>query len=193
MTRTIVLGYDGSQCASEALETAIDLARAVPDSRILVAYGHPIRALQSHGRQTVVGYSANGVIAPPPMPGGALAYSEDWRLPLEGQPAGHRTVVDGVESDHVKRLKEDAETRIRPLLDEAAERIAAAGVTVESALLWETPANALVDAATEHDADLIVVGSHGGGALRGMLVGSTPLKLVQRRSGCPVVVVPHRH
>ncbi len=39
---------------------------------------------------------------------------------------------------------------------------------------------------------MIVVGSHGAGALRGIVLGSTPYKLLHH-SRVPVLVVPHRH
>lgn len=42
MPRTIVLGYDGSECAKEALDVAVELARDEPESRIVVVHGHPV-------------------------------------------------------------------------------------------------------------------------------------------------------
>jgi len=39
---------------------------------------------------------------------------------------------------------------------------------------------------------VIVVGIHGAGALRGILFGSTPFKLL-RHSRVPALVVPRRH
>jgi nucleotide-binding universal stress UspA family protein len=51
------------------------------------------------------------------------------------------------------------------------------------------PAEALVHAADEHEARMIVVGSHGEGALRSALIGSTPYKLIHQ-TDVPVLVVP---
>ena len=51
---------------------------------------------------------------------------------------------------------------------------------------------ALLDVAEEQGADMTVVGSHGAGALRGIVLGSTPYKLLHH-SRVPVLVVPHRH
>jgi nucleotide-binding universal stress UspA family protein len=52
------------------------------------------------------------------------------------------------------------------------------------------PAEALVAAAAAHDARMIVVGTHGEGALRSALIGSTPYKLIHQ-TDVPVLVVPH--
>ena len=51
------------------------------------------------------------------------------------------------------------------------------------------PAEALVQAATEHGARMIVVGTHGEGTLRAALIGSTPYKLINQ-TDVPVLVVP---
>lgn len=50
------------------------------------------------------------------------------------------------------------------------------------------PGHELVDAAL--DADLLVVGTHGGSALAGLLLGSVAQHCT-RHARCPVVVVPH--
>ena len=39
MAHTIILGYDGSECAKEALEVAIGLAREATGSMIVVVHG----------------------------------------------------------------------------------------------------------------------------------------------------------
>lgn len=51
------------------------------------------------------------------------------------------------------------------------------------------PVEALVGLAEEREADLIVVGSHGEGRLKGLLLGSTAFGIIQR-SPVPVLVVP---
>jgi nucleotide-binding universal stress UspA family protein len=72
---------------------------------------------------------------------------------------------------------------------EAGERADAAGVTVESELVFEKAAQALADAAVKHDARVVVVGAHGEGPIRGALLGSTAHKLLHL-SERPVLVVP---
>jgi len=58
-----------------------------------------------------------------------------------------------------------------------------------SFLIWEgDPAESIVDAARSEGADVIVVGSHGRGALGRALIGSVSDQVV-RRAPCPVLVV----
>ncbi len=71
----------------------------------------------------------------------------------------------------------------------ALAKAAAAGVAATVELVHEKPARALVDVANARDARMIVVGSHGEGALRGVLLGSTSYRLVHQ-STRPVLVVP---
>lgn len=65
----------------------------------------------------------------------------------------------------------------------------AAGVRVVVAVVDERPAQALVDAAEEHDALVIVVGTWSESPLRGALLGSVAHKLLQL-STRPVLCVP---
>ena len=59
------------------------------------------------------------------------------------------------------------------------------------ALVDERPAQALVDAADEHDALVIVVGTWSESPLRGALLGSVAHKLLQLATR-PVLCVPAR-
>lgn len=64
------------------------------------------------------------------------------------------------------------------------------GIDAEVVLIWATsPADGLREAAADRNARLIVVGSHGHGAVRAALLGSTTHGLVSN-APCPVVVVP---
>lgn len=72
----------------------------------------------------------------------------------------------------------------RPVADEIRGRsVRAEGVVVES----ENTAQAIMEYATEHEADMIVIGSHGLGAFEGLL-GSVGTKIV-RRSHLPVLLI----
>jgi len=72
---------------------------------------------------------------------------------------------------------------------EAAERAGAAGVEHEVRLKPLKPSHALIEAADENAARMIVVGSYGEAPLKGVIIGSTPYKLLHVSSR-PVLVVP---
>lgn len=72
---------------------------------------------------------------------------------------------------------------------EGAARAEAAGVEHEVKLKPLKPAHALLEAAREGDARMIVVGSHSETPLKGAIIGSTPSKLLHE-SDLPVLVVP---
>ncbi len=74
---------------------------------------------------------------------------------------------------------------------QAAEELGKAGVRVRTQVVEGRPVEALLDVAKEAGATLIVVGSHGEGAVSAAFMGSTPLKLLHH-SELPVLVVP-RH
>jgi nucleotide-binding universal stress UspA family protein len=67
-----------------------------------------------------------------------------------------------------------------------AERLGAAAV--RSALLHGRPAAAIIRFAAEEHLDLLVVGSHGHGGLRHLVLGSVTEEAV-RAAPCPVLVV----
>ena len=134
---TIVLGYDESPGARRALGYAIDLAKMLGDSLVIV-------------------YGAE----PPGRMGDELA-------------------------EHFKAVAE----RGRAALDQAVGTATAAGVAATVELVDEKPAQALLDAADQHDARLIVVGTYGESPLRGAMLGSTPHKLLHWSSR-PVLCVP---
>ncbi|MET8163469.1 universal stress protein [Streptomyces sp. NPDC005329] len=77
----------------------------------------------------------------------------------------------------------------RIALDHAVTAAEAAGVPTTVEIIDQKPAQALVDAATRHEARFIVVGSWGESPMRGALLGSTPHKLLHL-SSVPVLCVP---
>jgi nucleotide-binding universal stress UspA family protein len=79
-------------------------------------------------------------------------------------------------------------------IQEAADRIigGAAAVEVTTKALEGNPKNVIVEEAREWGADLIVVGSHGYGRLRRMVLGSVAGAVVAN-APCSVQVVRDRH
>jgi len=73
-------------------------------------------------------------------------------------------------------------------LSEAAERIRAAGVAVTQDLDVGPGASTVLDLATKHAVDMIVVGTHGLTGFRHLLLGSTAERIVQGAS-MPVLTV----
>ena len=71
---------------------------------------------------------------------------------------------------------------------DARRRAAAQGAEIDIELLPKRSVEALVEAAEERYARMIVVGSGGDGALKEIILGSTPHKLLQVSSR-PVLVV----
>ncbi|MBN9645338.1 universal stress protein [Corynebacterium mendelii] len=82
------------------------------------------------------------------------------------------------------------EKQQRELLDERLKEFTSSypKVTVETIITRDRPVRALVEAAD--NAQLLVVGSHGRGGFKGMLLGSTSRALLQS-APCPMMVVRH--
>ena len=87
-------------------------------------------------------------------------------------------------SDHAQAIEELGEK----VTADARRRAAAQGAEIDIELLPKRSVEALVEAAEERDARMIVVGSGGDGALKEIILGSTPHKLLQVSSR-PVLVV----
>jgi nucleotide-binding universal stress UspA family protein/mono/diheme cytochrome c family protein len=85
-------------------------------------------------------------------------------------------------SDWSQRLGEEAEKQLLKLQHSVAD------VAVTTEVLFGPPAYAIVEAATTNDADLIVMGTHGHGAVMHMLMGNVAERVV-RSSPCPVLTV----
>jgi nucleotide-binding universal stress UspA family protein len=88
-------------------------------------------------------------------------------------------------ADHEQAIEELGER----VTAEARARAAAAGAEIEVALVPKRPSEALLETASARDARMIVVGSSGEGTLKGILLGSTAIKLLSL-SDRPVLVVP---
>lgn len=74
-------------------------------------------------------------------------------------------------------------------IQEMAESLRSAGIDAQALLIQGPTIETILDRATKLDADVIVVGSHGHGALYRALLGSVSEGIL-RRSACPVLIVP---
>jgi nucleotide-binding universal stress UspA family protein len=133
----IVVGYDGSDCAGAALDTALGLAKDLNEG-VVVVFGY----------------------APPGIWGGEIA-------------------------EHEQAVEELGEK----VTGKAKQRAADQGVEVAVELVPKRATEALVAVAEARNARMIVVGTHGDPPLKGVLLGSTPNKLLHL-SELPVLVVP---
>lgn len=104
-------------------------------------------------------------------------------------------VIDYVEESYgaealvgSEKLRERAHERSAAILDEARDLAAEHDREVATAIRVGKPAREIVDYAEEHDADVIVVGSHGRPPVARVLLGSVA-ETVTRRASVPVTVV----
>jgi nucleotide-binding universal stress UspA family protein len=88
----------------------------------------------------------------------------------------------------VHDYEEAVRERGRQVLEEARTVAREGGVEIELVMRELSSAEALIAVAGEHDARMIVVGSHGERPLKSALVGSTPTRLLHL-SDRPVLVV----
>ena len=91
-------------------------------------------------------------------------------------------------SNVVSELMEAEHKRVEKLLAEVAETAEAAGVQCSTVAADRFVVEEISRIASERDAQLIVVGSHGWGAARRLLAGSVSTGLVHQ-APCPVLVV----
>ncbi|MCC6248617.1 MAG: universal stress protein [Rubrivivax sp.] len=88
-------------------------------------------------------------------------------------------------------IRDGLRTTGQRLLDAAAERVRAAGITCETVLgdvEARRPADVIVEAATAQRCDVIVMGTHGRRGISRALLGSDA-ELVLRESPVPVLLV----
>jgi nucleotide-binding universal stress UspA family protein len=132
----------------------------------------------------VVGYdgSACGEAALEAALGLAPALGDEITVVFGYSPPG---LWGGEIADHEEAIEELGEK----VLGKAREQAAGHGVEIGEELVPKRGVEALIDAAETRDARLIVVGSYGESALKGIILGSTTNKLLHLTDR-PVLVVP---
>ena len=74
------------------------------------------------------------------------------------------------------------------ILDETLKKLKDSSLDVHAELAEGSDAEAILTLAEKHEADLIVMGTRGFGAVKGLMVGSVSRKVIHL-SSCPVMVV----
>ena len=97
---------------------------------------------------------------------------------------GYETGPAHVREDRAKTLHREHKT-----LQESAQWLRDAGIEVTPLLVQGTTAETLLHLAKQHEADAIVIGSHGHGTIRKWIVGSVT-QAILKDAPCPIVVVP---
>jgi nucleotide-binding universal stress UspA family protein len=89
--------------------------------------------------------------------------------------------------DHLEKVRK----RAPEIVADAAARLRAAGLAVETQVLEGTPKTQIIEEAERTGADLVVVGSHGYGAARRFVLGSVATA-VALHAPCSVEIVRTR-
>jgi nucleotide-binding universal stress UspA family protein len=89
------------------------------------------------------------------------------------------------------RAREEVKEHYSELADHTAKQLQKAGLTVETVVRDGNPRKAIVAAAREWGADLIVMGAHHHSAIAGLFLGNIA-QTVMNHSNCPVEIVPAR-
>jgi nucleotide-binding universal stress UspA family protein len=88
-------------------------------------------------------------------------------------------------------FQKEARTRAKAFLEERRSKVSE-DLPVETHLLEGNPLHALLDFGVDHEADLVVLGSHGHGVMASVLLGSVAEGLV-RKAEIPALVIPAPH
>jgi nucleotide-binding universal stress UspA family protein len=95
-----------------------------------------------------------------------------------GYGAEFNTIVTQVQDEGRKRI------------DAMKNKIEQEGLTVQAETSRGSPFYEIVATARKHEVDLIVMATHGHGAVQHMLMGNTAEKVV-RKAPCPVLTIRH--
>jgi nucleotide-binding universal stress UspA family protein len=119
--------------------------------------------------------------------GSSLRAVHAWSIPAIGTseaPWSLMSTSDYMELDPDELATAAGDALEREIAD--AQGTAGSGIVIERAVVDAPAADAIVDSGK--DAELIVVGSHGRGAVASLLLGSVSQHVAQHAS-CPVVIV----
>ena len=89
--------------------------------------------------------------------------------------------------DLQQQIEDDARRQVNELVVDSDK---SGPPTIPAILTSSSPASAIVDYAKDHEIDVIVMGTHGRGALAHLVMGSVAERVV-RLAPCPVLTVRH--
>ena len=92
------------------------------------------------------------------------------------------------DADHYDTLLSRRKSAGQEILNEARRRMGDTSIQLEEDLLEGPAADAIINAARTHNAELIVMGTRGKGSIEGLLFGSVSTK-VSHYAPCTVMVV----
>lgn len=110
-----------------------------------------------------------------------------WLIHVAAPEPAFKTYGSGDRQD--RKTTADAYREERRLVHEAAESLRETGLDVTGLTVQGAPAKKILAQAARLDIDMIVIGSHGFGAVFRLLLGSVSSKVV-RKATCPVLIVP---
>jgi nucleotide-binding universal stress UspA family protein len=87
-----------------------------------------------------------------------------------------------------EEMREELDAKAAEVLKESAQPLRDSGVEVQARVRFGNPAGEILQEVDEGDYDMVIVGSHGRGALGGFLLGSVSNR-VAHHSKCPVLIV----
>ncbi len=115
-------------------------------------------------------------------------HAKVWLLYAEKPDLGFVGFGPGRPQSELDHVAEDFKEKREELQNEA-DKLQNSGIDAESLLVQGAAVEVILDEASKLNIDLIVVGSHGHGAVYHLVVGSVS-EGVLHRSLCPVLVIP---
>lgn len=170
MLSTIILPIDGTEPSQNALRPAVEFAQKF-DARLILVHvllrGTSVSAIRELAER-------NGFV------GEIESDLSDVEIIPVATTAGVTAPIEFVADETIEKVA-------HLLLDKA--KAETSGVErVETRVLEGDPADAILQCAQEEAADMIIIGSHGVGDLKSLLLGSVSHKVVEN-STCPCLVV----
>jgi nucleotide-binding universal stress UspA family protein len=110
--------------------------------------------------------------------GASLEALHVWAMPLHGEAAPGRTGL-------LDRMRDNARAELDAFVDRSQ---LASGVMVERTIASGAPTRAIGEHAADRKPDLLVLGTHGYGALQRLVLGSVA-EVVVRYAGCSTLVI----